>query len=159
MKNPFLKCRYARGLGDIIGCILHSKFLSWLPLLLTGQKEQCQACSQRAQALNVIFPIPLWRLFFKDYTELNLSLKKDFEDLGYEVTYDSEKNALSANLQKELRDENKSYLNNNETPEEHKKIDFSKTVQNKEGKTYNLINTNNMEFENFLIKTEIYKIT
>ena len=159
MKNPFLKCRYARGLGDIIGCILHSKFLSWLPLLLTGKEGQCQACSQRAQAFNVIFPIPLWRLFFKDYTELNLSLKKDFENLGYEVTYDPEKNALSANFKKEIRDENKIYLNNNETPEEHKKIDFSKTIKNKENKEYSLINTNNMEFENYLIKTEIYKIT
>jgi hypothetical protein len=159
MKNPFLKCRYARGLGDIIGCILHSKFLSWLPLLLTGQKEQCQACSQRAQALNVIFPIPLWRLFFKDYTELNLSLKKDFEDLGYDVTYDPEKNALSAQLQKENREENKEYLNDNEIPEEHKKIDFSKSIKNDNGKEYKLITSSNMEFENYFIKTEIYKLS
>lgn len=158
MKNPFLKCRYARGLGDIIGCILHSKFLSWLPLLLTGKKEQCQACSQRAQALNTLFPIPVWRLFFKNFSELNLSIKKDFEDMGYEVVYDEEKNALSATSQQEIREENKKYINN-ETSNEHKNIDFSKTINNKEGKPYTLINVNNLEFENYIIKTEIYKIT
>jgi hypothetical protein len=159
MKNPFLKCRYARGLGDIIGCILHSKFLSWLPLFLTGQKDQCQACSQRSQALNVIFPIPVWRLFFKDYTELNLSLKKDFEDLGYEVNYDLEKNALSAQLQEEKREENNQYLNHKEVPEEHKKVDFSKTIKNNNGQEYRLVNSNNTEFENYFIKTEIYKLS
>jgi hypothetical protein len=159
MKNPFLKCRYARGLGDIIGCTLHSKFLSWLPLLLTGQKEQCQACSQRSQALNVLFPIPIWRLFFKNQKELNLSLKKDFEDLGYEVTYNPENNALSANIQKENRIENNQYLNHNEVPDEHKKVDFSKTIKNNNGQEYKLVNSNNTEFENYFIKTEIYKLS
>ena len=69
MKNPTLKIRYAKGLGDFIACILHSKPIGWFTHFLTGTKEPCSACSQRAMAFNILFPIPFWKLFFKNINE------------------------------------------------------------------------------------------
>jgi hypothetical protein len=84
-KDPYLKLRYSRGLGDIISCILHSKALSWLTFLLTKQKRPCNICAQRATALNTLFPISLWKLFFNSEEEAIESLKKDLIKAGYVI--------------------------------------------------------------------------
>lgn len=43
-KNPILKIRYARGLGDFIACILHSKAIGWLTHIITKKEKPCQSC-------------------------------------------------------------------------------------------------------------------
>ena len=66
-KNPYLQYRHAEGLGDIIACTLHSKLISPITYFLTGKKEMCVSCDKRRQALNFLFPIKFWKLFFSDY--------------------------------------------------------------------------------------------
>jgi hypothetical protein len=136
MKNPNLKCRYSKGLGDLIACTLHSKLFSWLTFLLTGKKEPCKTCSHRINALNVLFPIPFWKLFFKNIKELMSSLSSDLIKAGYRVEMSDDGYTLNSFKQEEL------------VPE------TTKQNTNKEKK---LISTNNMELDGYLIKTEIYK--
>jgi hypothetical protein len=85
MKNPNLKIRYAKGLGDLIACMLHSKLIGWFTHFLTGQNQPCSTCSQRAMALNILFPIPFWKLFFKNIEEMQQSFIEDLKNNGYEV--------------------------------------------------------------------------
>lgn len=66
-KNPYLQYRHAEGLGDIIACTLHSKLISPITYFLTNKKEMCVSCDKRRQALNFLFPIKFWKLFFSDY--------------------------------------------------------------------------------------------
>jgi hypothetical protein len=87
-KNPDLQFKYARGMGDIIACILHSKIFGWLTFKITGKKEPCKTCSVRRNALNIIFPIPFWRLFFKDKEQMILSIKNSYEKNGYNFNFD-----------------------------------------------------------------------
>jgi hypothetical protein len=79
IKDPSLKLRYAKGLGDIVAAILHSKALNWLTKLITGQDRPCNRCSARAHALNVLFPIPVWKLFFKYPEDMIDSLERDYK--------------------------------------------------------------------------------
>jgi hypothetical protein len=78
MKNPKLKIKYATGLGDFTACILHSKLLNGIVYFFTKSNEPCKTCSQRIQALNILFPIPFWRLFFKKMEDFDLSLRNEF---------------------------------------------------------------------------------
>jgi hypothetical protein len=75
-KHPKLKFRYAEGLGDIIACILHSKAIGWLTKIITGDDKPCQTCSKRIYAFNVLFPIPIWKMFFKDFETFASSLRQ-----------------------------------------------------------------------------------
>lgn len=84
-KDPLLKLRYAYGLGDIIACILHSKFIAPITYFITGQKTPCQTCQTRRQALNILFPISLRIFFFKNKEEQKQEFIKDAEDYGYEI--------------------------------------------------------------------------
>lgn len=79
MKHPKLKVRYARGLGDIIACFLHSRLVGWLTHIITGQDKPCVTCSQRANALNFLFPVPVWKLFFKDNNQYVESITKELK--------------------------------------------------------------------------------
>lgn len=95
-KDPFLKFRYANGLGDIIACILHSKFIAPITHFITGQKTPCQNCQIRRQALNILFPVSLGMFFFKSKEEQKQTLITDAKDYGYEIeddesTHSSEK--------------------------------------------------------------------
>jgi hypothetical protein len=80
MKNPKLKFRNAEGLGDIIACILHSKFIGIVTHFITGNDKPCQTCSQRAYALNVLFPIKVWRLRFKDKSSFIKELEEEYKE-------------------------------------------------------------------------------
>jgi hypothetical protein len=82
-KDPKYKLRYSSGLGDIITCLLHSKYLKKIVKLITKSEEQCQECTNRAYFLNLFFPIPIWRLFYKNIDDRFLAFKKDMEDYGY----------------------------------------------------------------------------
>lgn len=86
MKEPTLKLKYAVGLGDIIAWFLHSFAIGWITRLITGKKEPCNLCNKRRTLLNEAFPILVWKKFFKNKDEYLQSLKKDYEDAGYEIS-------------------------------------------------------------------------
>ena len=63
--NPHFKIKYARGFGDVITYILHGSPLKRITQNVLRIKEPCSQCSKRASALNKLFPIPIWKMFFK----------------------------------------------------------------------------------------------
>lgn len=132
MKNPKLKFKYATGVGDLVACILHSKIIGWLTKLITGKKEPCQVCSQRAYALNVLFPIPFWRLFFKNYEIFNNSLNAELLNYGYSIS----------------------------KPIEEKQNDDKviKPIIKNKIKDYEIVSTTDNELGEYLIRHQIYKI-
>lgn len=79
-RNPYLQYRHAEGLGDIIACTLHSKLISPITYFLTGKKEMCVSCDKRRQALNFLFPMKVWRLFFSDYETKENNLDSYFKN-------------------------------------------------------------------------------
>jgi hypothetical protein len=135
MKNPNLKLKYSKGLGDVMASFLHSTLIGWLTHLITGKKEPCQTCSERINALNVLFPIPVWKLFFKNPSQLLTQLSKDLTNAGYEVKLSDDGYTLNSFKQEDVN------------PQKIKK----ETNQKK------LISTNNLKLDGFLIKTEVYK--
>lgn len=80
-KNPRLKFRYVDGLGDFVASTLHCKLFSWLTFIITKKTEPCGACSERSRAMNLLVPLPLWRLFFKNRQSYLKSLEKDYNNL------------------------------------------------------------------------------
>jgi hypothetical protein len=140
MKNPNLKCRYAKGLGDLIACVLHSKVFGWAVHIITGKKEPCQACSQRINALNVLFPIPFWKFYFKNVKDVISSLSLDLIKAGHTVEISDDGYTLNSFKQEDVDND----LNK-------KKNDIKSTAGKK------LISTNNLQLDGYLIKTEIYK--
>lgn len=96
IKDPYLKFRYAKGFGDVVACFLHSKPIGWLTKIITGKDKPCTTCSKRANALNILFPIKIWRLFFKSEEEYVESLKQDLEKAGYDVAVSPQKKGLSS---------------------------------------------------------------
>lgn len=89
-KNPILKLRYSNGLGDIIKCILHSKYIGKITHIITKTDTPCPSCSERATALNILFPIPLWKFFFKSVNDRDKFLIKEMKDYGYSFREESE---------------------------------------------------------------------
>lgn len=81
--DPLLKVRYATGLGDVITCLLHSRYIGKIVHLLTKKDKPCSSCSNRAYALNILFPIKIWKYFFKNGEEREAILRKDMIDFGY----------------------------------------------------------------------------
>jgi hypothetical protein len=146
-KNPDLQFRYAKGLGDIIACILHSKALSWLTVLITGQKEPCKICSIRRDALNVLFPIPLWKTFFKSEKEALLSYKDMTIKNGSTITVnDSNTSAITFNGTAEI------------LPITPNKITTLEEINNKKNiKNYICISDSDNFSGDLLIKVQIYK--
>jgi hypothetical protein len=94
-KNPSLKCRYAKGLGDLVACILHGP-LSWLTFAITKKRIPCTKCSMRAEALNTLVPIPFWRLFFDNIEELLKDLSKEMTEAGYKVSFTEDGKGISS---------------------------------------------------------------
>jgi hypothetical protein len=78
MTNPKLKLKYVTGLGDLIACFLHSKCIGWFTKILTGKSEPCEICSQRSKALNLLVPMKIWKLFFKNEKEFLNSLSNEY---------------------------------------------------------------------------------
>ena len=91
---PDLKFRYVNGMGDFVACILHSKAVGWLTYLITGTKTPCRTCSIRRNALNVLIPFPLWKLFFKNESLLLDELAAEYRADGYKVEVDPKTNRL-----------------------------------------------------------------
>jgi len=148
-KNPTLKLRYAKGLGDIIACILHSKMLGWFVHFLSGQNEPCSACSQRAMALNILFPIPVWKLFFKNQEELEVAFLKDLENAGYipaKNQNQSEKVMIKNEIDKISNKDVQKQLN-----EQLEKTILKNKIDQK------LITTNKTEIGDYIVQVNIYK--
>lgn len=93
--NPSLKLRYSRGLGDAIAALLHGKTIGWLTHLITGKKVPCSTCSKRREALNILFPIPFWRLFFKTKQDVTAALTKEMEAAGFDSAISKNKENVS----------------------------------------------------------------
>jgi hypothetical protein len=145
--NPYLFFKYNQGLGDFVASVLHSKALGWLTKMLTGKSEPCKVCSRRAEALNVLFPIPFWRLFFKDQKEMFIELNKDLLEAGFQT-----------DLAKDG-----SYITSMESRAEFKEPSkivptISVTIENKKMANYTLLSSSEREIDHILIRTEIYKL-
>jgi hypothetical protein len=144
--DPSLKLRYSRGLGDAIASILHSKAIGWLTKIITGKNKPCKVCSERANALNILFPIPFWRLFFRNAEDLVQSLAKEMEEAGYKVELTSDKLGLSSSKAKiKIHSEE----NQEETFYKHK---IDQNLDN-----YKLITSGDNFAGEFMIRTQIYK--
>lgn len=151
-KNPSLKLKYAKGLGDILACFLHSKPIGWFVHFLTGQNEPCSACSQRAMALNILFPIPIWKLFFKNSEELEISFLNDLKKIGYQTSSHDEDNESKEkvfirnevnkisekNIQKELNEQLEKQLVNIQINEK-------------------MISSNKTEIGDYIVQVNIFK--
>ena len=137
-KDPDLMFRYARGLGDAVACFLHSRYVGWLTRLVTGQDKPCQMCSIRRQALNTLFPIPFWRLFFKDQKDVFGDLVNAYKENNYEVDVDENTNSLT---KYKVIEDNKKDL---------EFFDLDK-------KDYLLISDSETEKEDILIKVQVFK--
>lgn len=131
--NPHFKIKYARGFGDVITYILHGSPLKWITKNLLGIKEPCSQCSKRAAALNILFPIPVWRIFFKSQSELIQDLSEELTSLNYKVNISSDGNSLAS-------------VKTNQT-----------VFSSKKNKEYILVSSGENLIGDFLIKTEIYK--
>ena len=141
-KQPDLMFRYAKGLGDAVACFLHSKYVGWLTHAITGTDKPCEMCSHRRQALNILFPIPFWRLFFEDEKELHGDLYLEYKEQGYNVTKNDETQMIFAS---------KSFIEENE--EEKPPEGF---FENKLEK-YTLVNESETDYDGLLIKVQVFK--
>ncbi len=86
IKDPALKLCYAAGLGDLVAWFLHNPPFGWLVRLITGKVNPCKKCNLRIQALNILLPIPIWRLFFKDKAESKATLFNDYIQINKKLT-------------------------------------------------------------------------
>jgi hypothetical protein len=83
--NPVKKFRYAEGLGDIITCFLHSKYFGLMTYIITNELEPCLSCDNRRVALNILFPTPIWKFFFKNENERLDSIIEEYKKIGIEL--------------------------------------------------------------------------
>jgi hypothetical protein len=158
--NYFSKIRYAQGVGDVCAAILHSKLIGPITYLVTEKLEPCNTCQNRRTALNFLFPVPIWKLFFKNEDAYNEALNKEFEKAQKELESETHTNSV------EIEVENKN-LSVVENTSDIIKESIS-TIENKEEtsndnniddiyKNYFLIAENRTEHESVLIVNRIYK--
>jgi hypothetical protein len=150
-KTPDLKLRYAIGLGDIIACTLHSKAFSWLTRLITGKDKPCGECSIRRNAWNIIFPIRVWKLFYKSKLEFIHDLAADYRGHGYKVTINEENETISLSKFTSIDD-------NSDIAIEHKKNkeQLENQIKNQIN-DYHLMDEKFQQTDNMIIKTQYFK--
>jgi hypothetical protein len=144
-QTPNLKFRYAYGLGDAIACFLHSKTVGWLTKIITKKDKPCSQCNKRRDALNVLFPIKFWRLFFKNERDLLKSLSKDYEAAGYTVEMDLDKNIISVSKTTIIEDQ---------------KVNNEKVFVNPKNdgiENYKLISSSDNKQDNLIVRVQIFK--
>jgi len=144
--SPDLNIRYAKGLGDVVACFLHSKPIGWLTHAITGNDKPCSICSNRRKALNVLVPFDLWKLFFDTGEDYLKALSKAYQEAGHEV---------NLNLEKEVLTTTKSTI---KTVNEPKEIKETISAADKRIEDYRLISTSDSKQENLLIRLQIYKL-
>lgn len=150
--NPKLKIKYAQGLGDFIASVLHSKYISWLPKMITGQEGPCLSCSQRINALNILFPIPFWRLFFRKPEDVISSMAQDYKNNGYDVIISPDGKRL------DTRKITQEYLApSNVEPNQSEPVQKYPPVEEDSSSEYVLISSGDNKIDNLLIRTQIFK--
>jgi hypothetical protein len=147
-KSPDLNIRYATGLGDFIASILHSKSLSWLIKIITKKDKPCDSCSQRRFALNVLFPIRFWKIFFKNNKEYLQSLKNFYIKCGYNASFSEDENYLKISRFEEEPIEQ---------PEEQATQFLTNVALKNRKEGYLFLSDNEVTLGEHLIKTEYYK--
>jgi hypothetical protein len=147
--NPSLKLKYSNGLGDIITCILHGSLFGRLVHFLTKKNKPCNTCSQRAQALNVLFPIKIWKLFFKTPQDAASALAKEMEDAGYNSTFSPN----GENVSFSKTETNDIITKDDQVFNETKELgQYDNSLDN-----YKILSSNSSVVGDFIIKTEIYQ--
>lgn len=144
--DPRLKFRYARGLGDLVACFLHSKPVGWLTKLITGKDVPCSSCNARASALNVLVPIPFWKLFFESNEELVETLRKDYIKNGWDANLSDDRKSLSASKKQVTP-----------LPIPSKDFPVSPVPSTSAGDDYSLVSSSEAHTGGFLVKVFIYK--
>lgn len=151
-KDPRLQFRFALGVGDLITCILHSRVLGKLTKIITGKDKPCSACSKRAEALNILLPIPFWRLFFKTKEEMITAYTAALEGDGYVITnQSSDKSSVEAV---------KSGVVFDKKPKTNIIYEFPimpNTPKDANLRNFLLISSSDNEFNDLIIRTQIYK--
>jgi hypothetical protein len=144
--SPDLNIRYAKGLGDVVACFLHSKPIGWLTHAITGNDKPCTICSNRRTALNVLVPFDLWKLFFNTEKDYLKDLSKSYKEAGHKVDLNLEKNILTTSKAIVVP-----------TDEEKEKKETI-SAADKRIEDYRLISTSDSKQENLLIRLQIYKL-
>lgn len=149
--NPFLQYRHALGLGDLIACTLHSKYLNPITTFITGKDGMCVTCDARRQALNILFPIPIWKLFFDSKEEQEKSIQKyivyedDPEEKSPEkVIHNDNQNEVQRQIIKEFIEE--------PIIEKIKNVPDNEEIEN-----YRFLNSSDVHLDNYIIRTTIYR--
>jgi hypothetical protein len=154
-KNPDLNIRYAVGIGDLFASIIHSKSLSWLVILLTGKDKPCTQCSKRKQALNILFPIKFWKIFFKDEISYLENLKNFYIKCGFKASLNYENRYVTVSKFEDVPDyplpdtkENKEFENNIIT-------ESKPTIDRKSNHMF--LSSNEITLGEYIVRTEYYK--
>lgn len=142
--DPNYKLRYAEGLGDVVKCFLHSRFFGPVTKLITGQDSPCNACQMRSIALNILVPLPIWRIFFKTIEDRDEIMVWDLKDYGYEVdpleVLQKQKVPIN-NQESEILIENQNELDSDleyiglDFPLKYNNFQFSNKIESDEGDT------------------------
>ena len=142
--DPNYKLRYAEGLGDVVKCFLHSRFMGPVTKFITGQESPCNACQMRSIALNILVPLPIWRIFFKTIEERDDMLIWDLKDYGYEIdpleVLQEQKISIN-NQEPEISIENQNELESgsdyigSDFPLIYNNFQFSRKIENEDGDT------------------------
>jgi len=151
----FSKIRYAQGVGDVIAAILHSKVVGPITYLVTGLLEPCGTCQNRRTALNLILPIPIWKLFFKTEDIYNDQLNKDFKKIQGDIGLKTPDKPLE-DIEKTIEEIKNSYDVDTEKSNNSDDKPLDNTIEDFY-KDYFLISENRTDYENVLIVNRIYK--
>jgi hypothetical protein len=149
VKDPKLQFKYARGLGDLVACVLHSKLLGWLTHLITGKKEPCSMCKSRQEALNVLVPIPFWKFFFKNHVDFIESLNVALKKAGYATVISPDKTYIKAAQSK--------FKPLPSNPPLQIPSSYNESIDTKL-QNYTLISTSENEVDNILIRIQTFKL-
>jgi hypothetical protein len=151
--NPFLQYRHAVGIGDFIACTLHSKYLSPLTKAITGKDGLCASCDARRQAFNILFPIPFWKLFFKTSSEREENIEKFLtykNDDGTEIPY---KDFKETDINAEIEEND---INIEE--DDDQTLNIIKNIPSIENiKNNKFLNSSDVELDNYIVRTIVYK--
>lgn len=146
-KDPLLRYRYAEGLGDIVACTLHSKFIQPITAFITKKEKACAACENRRTALNILFPINVWKLYFEDYEQRLESLDLEFDKINMQWrlnTADGNATVMKySDIHKHFNQENK------EPIPEQKEVE--------EMPDYTVIGKSDTGIGDFVIRTIVFK--
>jgi hypothetical protein len=164
-KKPDLNIRYAVGIGDFVACTLHSKPFNWFTRIITKRDSSCTSCSNRRQALNVLFPIKFWKLFFKNEITYLENLTNFYKKCGYNASLDYDNGYVTVSKFGKVPDypnpEEIEIKNKDEIIQsENEIIELeSKPIQPKNDilDDYMFLSSNEISLGDYLIKTEYYK--